>query len=160
MSSWNSDFTPLEAVGQPVRNKKLLTGFTPSEIRRQRRLTVARGNLSLAGFTLIETIVALAILSLIFLDMAQIIKIGYSAGSKSKKYVTACSLAREKLEEKSSWLPASESRAAVSGFSGFEREVTVSNHATYPATLKQILVTVYWDSGASSVSFTTLKADY
>lgn len=114
----------------------------------------------LTGFTLIETIVAIAFLALIFLDMAQIIKGGYSAGLKSRKYIAACSLAREKLEDKSSWLPVPEIRAAVSGFSGFEREVAVSDHATYPATLKQIVVTVYWDSGASSVSFTTLKADY
>lgn len=137
MLSWNSNFTPLETIGRPMRKKRFLTGFT-----------------------LIETIVALAILSLIFLEMAQIIKLGYGAGLKSKKYVTACNLAREKLEEKSSWLPTTESRAAVSGFSGFEREVTVSNHATYPATLKQILVTIYWDSGAKNVSFVTFKSDY
>ena len=55
--------TPLEAVGQPVRNKKLLTGFTPSEIRRQRRLTVASGNLSLSGFTLVEISIVVAILA-------------------------------------------------------------------------------------------------
>ena len=54
---------PLEAVGQPVRNMKLLTGFTPSEIRRQRRLTVARGNLSLTGFTLVEISIVVAILA-------------------------------------------------------------------------------------------------
>ena len=147
MSSWNSN-------------------STPSEIRRQRRLTVARGNLSLTGFTLIETIVALAILSLIFLDMAQIIKIGYSAGSKSKKYVTACSLSRAKIEENSRVpLPADgtvvEDYNAIADFLDFRRETTISNYnATYGAALKQILVTVYWDSGASSVSFITLKADY
>ena len=145
MSSWNSN-------------------FTPSEIRRQKRLTVARGNLSLTGFALIETIVALAILSLIFLDMAEIIKLGHSAGSKSKISVDAGSLARTKLEEYSQIpLPANNTYIddynTISGFPQFRVETAVQDFLSGWA-IKLISTTVYWNSGANSVYFTTLKADY
>ena len=56
--------TPLEAVGQPVRNKKLLSGFTPSEIRRQRQQNAPpTAGLSLLGFTLVEISIVVAILA-------------------------------------------------------------------------------------------------
>ncbi|HAH20305.1 MAG TPA: type II secretion system protein GspG [Candidatus Omnitrophica bacterium] len=42
-----------------------LTGFTPSEIKRRRRLTVARGNLSLTGFTLIELMLVVVIIGVL-----------------------------------------------------------------------------------------------
>ena len=51
-------------MNKRLNARKLMnsSGFTPLEIRRQRRLTVARGNLSLTGFTLSEVILAAAIL--------------------------------------------------------------------------------------------------
>ena len=56
--------TPLEAVGQPVRNKRLLSGFTPSEIRRQRQQNAPpTAGLSLSGFTLVEISIVVAILA-------------------------------------------------------------------------------------------------
>lgn len=44
---------------------KIKLGFTTLEIRHHRRLTVAYGNLSLAGFTILESVVALGIIILI-----------------------------------------------------------------------------------------------
>lgn len=145
MSSWNSNFTPLE-------------------IERQRRPAAVRGNLSLTGFTLIETIVALAILSLVFLDTAEIIKLGHSAGLKSKRNVDAGSLARTKLEEYSqSSLPANntyiEDYNTIPGFPEFRVETLVQDFLSGWA-IKLISTTVYWNSGVNSVHFTTLKADY
>ena len=47
------------------RNINLKSGFTPLKIRRQRRLTVADGNLSLTGFTLVETLLVISIIGII-----------------------------------------------------------------------------------------------
>lgn len=121
----------------------------------------------LSGFTLIETIVALAFLCLIFLDMAEIIKIGYGAGLRSKKYVSACNLAREKLEgySQAASLPSigttTENYGTISNYSDFKRQTSVSAYSSYSSSdLVQISVTVYWNSDKHSVSAATLEAVY
>ncbi len=53
-------------------------GFTPLETRRQRRLTAAKGGLSLTGFTLAELLMAIWVMSII---LAAIATLSFALGS-------------------------------------------------------------------------------
>jgi prepilin-type N-terminal cleavage/methylation domain-containing protein len=115
------------------------------------------------GFSLIEIVIAVGILALIVGGMLEIFQQGFGAAKKSQDRTIAYSLAREKLEEKSSvlpWPPAGEPRALVSGFSGVEREVVVVSPYLGYNDLALISVTVWWDNGNQSQTFVTLKANY
>lgn len=115
------------------------------------------------GFSIIEIAIALAVLALIFGGMMSVLDRGFLAARKTNKRTTAYSLLREKLEEKFStavWPPVSEAQAAVPGFTGFQRSVTVTNPYLGFGSLALINVTVLWDSGAQSQSINTIKADY
>jgi len=73
-------------------------------------------------------------------------------------------LVQEKLEEKSvdsgsGFPPASEANAAVAGFTGFNRTVTVTNNFLF-AGLSEIVVRVDWDNNAHNVTLYTLKARF
>lgn len=57
--------------------KRFLSGFTPLEIRRRRRLTVARGNLSLTGFTLIEVLLAIGVSVLVLTSAYSSLRLGW-----------------------------------------------------------------------------------
>ena len=115
------------------------------------------------GFSLIEVTAASAILFLILSGMLGIFWQGFGVAKESQSRSTAYSLAREKLEEKtaiSPWPPLSETRAAVAGFAGFERELVVTWPYLGYSDLAYIKVTVWWDNGTRSQAFETLKANY
>lgn len=116
------------------------------------------------GFSLLESMVAVLILSLLLGGMLGIFWQGFKAAENSSKRTIAYSLAREKLEEYSRTpLPsngaATENYGTINGFTDFKRRADVNDYV-YPGELKQITVTVYWNNDANSQSFTTLKADY
>ena len=52
-----------------------LTGLAPLEIRRGKRLSGANGSLSLMGFTLVEILVAIAVLSLLAVSVLTVLNI-------------------------------------------------------------------------------------
>jgi len=124
------------------------------------------------GFSLLEVIVATVILATITGTTVEILRQGFRASEESQKRTIAYNLAREKLEEYSgppSYVPPinpyTEAYGTITGFSNFKRVVTVSSFS-WPGcpggcgVIRQINVTVYWDSDRKSQSFTTLKADY
>jgi hypothetical protein len=87
------------------------------------------------------------------------------ASSDAKYLRVATALAQLKLEEfagGSFSSIATESRAAVSGFTGFERQVTVSTPSGTDSNFKQVVVTVYWQTkgGELSTALTTYVANY
>lgn len=88
------------------------------------------------------------------------------ASSDAKYLRVATALAQLKLEEFQGTAFSSiagESRAAVSGFTGFERQVTVtSSPGGTDSNFKQVVVTVYWQTkgGELSTSLTTYVANY
>lgn len=115
------------------------------------------------GFSLIEVAVALTLLALVSGGMLAVFNQGFAAARKTQQRTFVYSLAREKIEEKfatNPWPAANETRLAVSGFAGFEREVVVSCPYLGFNDLARINVTVWWDNGARSQTLETLKANY
>lgn len=72
--------------------------FTPLEIRRQRLLTVARGSLSLTGFTLLETMIAIAIFALAAIGVGGAIVSVQQSWQKQKANVNLINSARWGME--------------------------------------------------------------
>ena len=84
--------------------------------------------------------------------LLQALTTGLFAGRENENEAAAVGLAQEKMEEMRNETfagVASESRAAVSGFSPYEREVVVS---TVQTGLKQVTVNVYWQSKSAELS--------
>jgi|SRR3989339_573629 len=125
------------------------------------------------GFSMFETMVGIALMSLFFVYTIQIISQGYSANTKSMKYIGACSLTRQILEEYSSW-------PALDALDGSSNGVVTNNTYSYPSStinnvtyscnliitdgpvaptlLKQLTATVSWSGGSFSVY--SLKSNY
>lgn len=114
------------------------------------------------SLSLIEVTVAVTILALILGGMLGIFWQGSVASKSSQQRTIAYNLVREKLEEKSVWLPTSENRAFVDtvAFPGFERQVEMQSPYLGYANLAWIRVTVWWDNGNQSQAIETLKANY
>ncbi len=142
---------------EQYKNRK--KGFTPAPIAKKQ---LSFNEQLVRGFSLIEIVVAIAILTMIAGGMLNVFYQGFIAAKKSQNRTIAYSLGREKLEENYLWPPSSsiENYGAISEFPAFRRTVTVTPHPVYPVELRQVVVTVFWDSDQDSQSFTTLKADY
>jgi prepilin-type N-terminal cleavage/methylation domain-containing protein len=86
------------------------------------------------GFTLIEVLVAIVLMGTALMAIAAAVPAGLLAVSASGFHLTALGLAQEPLDtaKRTTFanLPSvAASRASVSGFAGFEREVLVSSHS-------------------------------
>lgn len=105
-----------------------------------------------AGFTLLEVLLALLLITVGTLALAQAFSLGLFSSAENESLLVSSQLAQEKMEEirnKTYSGISNESRAAVSGFSGYEREVVVTTPVT---NLKQVNVNVYWFNKASELS--------
>ena len=105
-----------------------------------------------AGFTLFEMVLVIALVTTASVALLQALGTGLFAGRENENETVAANLAQEKIEElrkKSFSGISSETRAAVSGFSPYEREVVVS---TVQTGLKQATVNVYWTSKSATLS--------
>lgn len=136
---------------------------TPSRNTRRRCRGTPRGaevsaaeagtrRLRRAGFTLLETLLATVIFVSGFLALSGCIQAALSAGGNNESLLVGVNLAREKMEtiHNTSYASvANEAKAAVSGFSSFEREVTVAVPQT---DLKRVTVTVYWTNKSNELS--------
>ena len=110
----------------------LMLGRTPSRNRQS------------YGFTLLEVLLAVLLVTLGFLALSQAFSLGLFASGNNDSLVVAGHLAQEKIEEirnKTYSNVSNETRATVTGFPAFEREVVVSTPQT---NLKQVSVNVYW----------------
>ena len=84
--------------------------------------------------------------------LLQIMNTGLFVGGQSEDTVIAANLAQEKIEEARNAVYtaiASEPKAVVTGFPGFQRRVDVTTPQT---DLKQISVTVYWPAKNTETS--------
>jgi prepilin-type N-terminal cleavage/methylation domain-containing protein len=113
------------------------------------------------GFTLLEVLMTILLLSGAFVALSEALSIGIFSGTESESQLVALNLAQEKMEYLRSGGFANilnETRAAVGGFPAFGREVVV---ATPQAGLKQVNVAVYWavKQDTLNVSLATYMAD-
>jgi type II secretory pathway pseudopilin PulG len=86
------------------------------------------------GFTLVEVVVAILLMSTALIAIAAAVPAGVLAVSSAGFHLTALGLAQEPLDtaKRTSFANLSSigaSRASVSGFAGFEREVIVSGYS-------------------------------
>lgn len=97
-----------------------------------------------SGFTLFEVLLTLFLITSGFVALSSAFSLGLFASGNSENLLVGTQLAQEKMEEirnKTYANVVSESRAAVTGFTLFEREVVVTTPQT---DLKQVSVNVYW----------------
>lgn len=109
------------------------------------------------GFTLIEVMLATLLLVGGIATATFVFGRGMYAGATldTEMNAQALGLAEEKTEQirgTSFGSIASESKAAVSGWSGFSRDVTVSQPSGTNSDFKQVVVTVYWNSNEGELS--------
>lgn len=98
------------------------------------------------GFTLLEVLLATLVITLGFFALLQVFSLGLFASRDNESVLVATQLAQEKMDEirnKSYASIANEAKAAVTGFSDFQREVVVTTPQT---DLKQVSVNVYWNT--------------
>ena len=117
-----------------------------------------------SGFTLIEVLVAMVILSVGLLGTAALIT-GIIKGNKlSNRISTATTCAQDKMEEIRgvgySGMPASDTTTtepynSITNYSLYKR-VTFTDVVNPAAGMKTVTVTVYWDSDNSSVELKTI----
>jgi prepilin-type N-terminal cleavage/methylation domain-containing protein len=112
------------------------------------------------GFTVIEVLVTMSILSIALLGMSALITGILSGNIYSNRLTAATALAQEKMEDVrrlgyTGVSAATENYGDITGFSLFKRATTVA--ANSPAAgMKTILVSVYWDSDNKSVGMKTI----
>jgi len=113
------------------------------------------------GFTLLEVMMAVVLMVSGFLSLSWAMSVGLFAGGDNENTLIAINLAQEKMEEirnKSYANALNEAKAAVRGFSSFQREVAVS---TVQGGLKEVDVNVYWyvKSAEASVGLVSYVSD-
>jgi len=118
------------------------------------------------GFTLIEVLVAMVILSVGLLGMASL-SIGIIKGNAfSKEISSATTCAREKLEEveqlgfagaPTANTTVTEAHNSITEYPDYKRE-TITAVNTPATDMKTITITVYWDSDSHQVQLKTFLA--
>lgn len=110
------------------------------------------------GFTLLEVIVTILIFTAGFMAIVQALSTSLIAGVDAENTAIAMTLAQQRMEEIKNLDfdtgIVNESKADVSGFTGFQRQVTVAEPQT---DLKQVTVETYWiaKGGEVTTSLTT-----
>jgi len=94
------------------------------------------------GFTLVELLVALLVLSVAALGLSSTLASTGRALSLSRKWMQATQLATEGMEQ----LLAGQVPAPTGGAGGFERSVATASWNGHPG-LQQVEVTVSWNDG-------------
>lgn len=116
------------------------------------------------GFSLLEILVAITLLSIGLLGMASL-TIGIIQGNTSgNRVTTATTLAQDKMEDikrlgygGTSAGTVTEDYNSITNYSSYKR-VTVTTDGTPSTGMKSVNVTVYWDSDAYSATLQTILA--
>jgi len=107
---------------------------------------------SCKAFSLLEILIAIMIFTVGIISILSLLNMGLFGDLDAENTSTALALTQQRLEEIRNLAfdagIVNESKAPVAGFSGFQREVIV----TQPQTdLKQVTVTTYWTAKANEV---------
>ena len=116
------------------------------------------------GFTLVEVLLALVLLVGGITACTFVFARGMFATTDTEWVEQATALAQEKMENlrgTSFSSVSTEAKAVVAGWTGFSREVTVTQPSGTNSDFKQVVVTVYWDTtgGELSTSLTSYVAN-
>jgi len=114
------------------------------------------------GFTLIEIMVAITLLSIGLLGMAGL-TVGIMRGNAlSSQVTTSTALAQDKMEDikRVGYSGVAEGRSTedyndISGYPLYQRVTEVDVESPDPG-MKTVTITVLWDSGASSIAVETI----
>ncbi len=118
------------------------------------------------GFTLIEILVAMTILSIGLLGVAALVVGVIDGNIISNKITTATVLAQEQMEDiqrqgysgtAATDTTTTEAYNSITNYGAYKR-VTVIDVDSPDANMKTITITVYWDSDAYSVALNTILA--
>jgi prepilin-type N-terminal cleavage/methylation domain-containing protein len=96
------------------------------------------------GFTLIEILVAVAVLGAAMITVAQMFRVGLDVGGTEEKRMVALNLLQHELEilKEKEWSSLqSKSRSTVDGYEDYEIAIMVSN---YSASVKIAQGRIYW----------------
>ena len=107
------------------------------------------------GFTLIELMLAILLLAVGVMGVVYAFERGVFATNDTELVGQAVTLAQERLENLRGTAFASivdEAKAAIPGWTGFSRQVTVTQPPGTNADAKQVVVTVFWTPGPAELS--------
>lgn len=108
------------------------------------------------GLTLLETLITVVLITMGLLPLILSFARGVFASNIASDLRVATGLTQAKMEELKNTSFASitsESRAALSGFTGFERAVSVTSApGSTNSNFKQVVVTVYWRTKGGELS--------
>jgi|GEM_PF-3662987 len=108
-----------------------------------------------SGFTLVELMIAVLLLTGGIASATFVFGRSLYATTDAELLEQGTALAQERMENLRGGSFASiagEAKAAVSGWSGFSREVAVTQPAGTDSDFKQVVVTVYWDTTGGELS--------
>lgn len=108
-----------------------------------------------SGFTLIEVMIAILLLVGGIAATTFAMARGIFATTDTENLQQAVALSQERMENLRGTAfgsIASEAKAAVSGWTGFSRDVVVSQPAGTNTDFKQVVVTVYWNTIDTEIS--------
>ncbi len=118
------------------------------------------------GFTLLDNLISLSILSFVLLGLVGLATIVITGNATSKSRTVALTLAQDKIEDtrRSGYnytltanTTVTEPYNSIIGYPLFQR-VTVTQVNTPGIGMQTVTVTVYWDSDAHSVALSMLLA--
>ncbi|MEW5734210.1 MAG: prepilin-type N-terminal cleavage/methylation domain-containing protein [Thermodesulfobacteriota bacterium] len=117
-----------------------------------------------SGFSLVEILIAMTILSIGLLGMAAL-TVGIIQGNEqSQEVTTASTLAADRLEDAArqgyTGLPTTntvqtENYGSIAGFPNYKRETTITVDSPI-VNVKTLVVRVFWNNNARSVSMNTM----
>ena len=111
------------------------------------------------GFTLIEVVVTLLILTVGLLGMAALTVSVIQGNAQSNKITTATTLAQDKLEEmKTIGYPVADNPDPEETIDGYSRVTEVAENTPNSQT-STVTVTVNWDSNNHSVALSTIISE-
>ena len=126
------------------------------------RITNDESRTTKKGFSLLEVMLAILLFGIGLVFLLQIVNTGLFVSGQNEDTVIAANLAQEKMEELRNAayaaLVSETPAAAVSGFTGFTREVLVGDLTPAQTGLKQITVNVNWS--AKNQTMTTTMVTY
>lgn len=126
----------------------------------RKRAAAGRG-----GLSLIEVIVALAVLAAVLTGVTQVFHQGQTHVRGAGMSVVAVNLARAKMENLSDsafagLADSDEAYNSIPGFGDYRRQTRIAPVSGYGVSeLRRIDVTVYWDQDNRQVSLSTLRSN-